>query len=83
MRYCPCCRDEFAENEEFCLDCKIPLLEGKIPERFNHFCDCMDAPIGELVTKGYSVAIRDISNMTNLTGDSLKEYIQKIISFNK
>jgi hypothetical protein len=85
MRYCPCCKDEFEEGEEFCNDCKLPLL-GDIPNLTN-LCECEDCPIGEHIAHMFEDknpdAVAEVYGLTHLEGDALTAYINKLCAYNR
>lgn len=84
--YCPCCKDEFEEGEKFCLDCKLPLLEGT-PDSKVTLCDCDELPYGEYIRNLFEMEDMDAAaTVSSLTGirdsEQLGVYIEKLLSFN-
>jgi len=84
--YCPCCRDEFEEEEQFCLDCKLPLLAGS-PASKESMCDCDELPYGEYIRNLFEMGDMDVAaTVSSLTGirdsEQLGVYIEKLLSFN-
>lgn len=89
--YCPCCKEEFVPGEEFCLDCLLPLIDGKSFSRV-HLCDCDEFPFGKYIANrfeggdgGDMVAITAaVSSLTGIrNGDVFKAYIDKLLAFNR
>lgn len=86
MPFCPCCRDEFGEREEFCPDCCLPLLEGK-PTEAPKLCDCDDSPFGQYIAQMFADENMDAAAaVSSLTGirdaDQLTGYIDKLLACN-
>lgn len=86
-KYCPCCKEKFPSQEEFCFLCGLPLLDY-IP-RTKNTCNCEEYPIGRDVTvkaKGglKTFATTEILNISGIKNPAeAEDYMDALMLFNK